>query len=121
MPSKRPSALFFTGEYDVTGQPLEYFATVPARDLDEQDIANLTDEQLAMIQTERGEGRPALYASSEPKNRPARPAPEPERPLHADDRGPVEPVGEEDAQPGRSEGKGGPPGGGRAPKGNDDK
>lgn len=41
----RASKLHFVGQRDQDGRPLEYFAFVPARDLDEAEIASLTDEQ----------------------------------------------------------------------------
>jgi hypothetical protein len=68
MPTDRPDRLFFAGEYDAQGRPLEFFAAVPARDLDEADIAALTDGQLADI-TGAPEGRRPLYQKTKPANR----------------------------------------------------
>lgn len=62
----RAKSLYFTGTYDANGQPLEYFAAVPARDLDDSDIVALTDEQYADI-TGAPEGRKPLYQPSKPR------------------------------------------------------
>lgn len=61
---KRPSKLKFSGRMGADGVPVEFFADVPARDLEEADIALLSDERLAEIQT-APEGRKPLYRAVE--------------------------------------------------------
>ncbi len=63
MPQERADKLFFTGEFDANGQPLTYFAAVPARDLDETDIAALTDDQYRDVTASK------LYQKSRPSGR----------------------------------------------------
>ena len=58
----RASKLHFVGQRDHDGRPLEYFAFVPARDLDEGDIASLTDEQYDAMTG----GASPLYAAAKP-------------------------------------------------------
>lgn len=58
----RAKALHFVGQRDHDGRPLEYFAFVPARDLDEAEIASLTDEQYDAITG----GASPLYAADRP-------------------------------------------------------
>lgn len=58
----RASKLHFVGQRDQDGRPLEYFAFVPARDLEEDEIASLTDDQYeAMIG-----GETPLYRADAP-------------------------------------------------------
>lgn len=61
---KRPSKLKFAGQKGADGMPVAFFADVPARDLEEADIALLSDERLAEIQT-APEGRKPLYKAVE--------------------------------------------------------
>ncbi len=65
MAQERADKLFFTGEFDANGQPLTYFAAVPARDLDESDIAALTDDQYRDVTASK------LYQKSKPSGREA--------------------------------------------------
>ncbi len=67
MANERAKALYFTGSYDANGQPLEYFAAVPARDLDESDIGGLRDETYQDI-TGAPTGRKPLYQKTRPSN-----------------------------------------------------
>lgn len=78
MGKERPARLYFVGERDPhTGQALEYFGEVPARDLEPEDMANLSDEQVARI-TSAPEGRRPLYQVTKPAGRDEKPkAPEP--------------------------------------------
>jgi hypothetical protein len=78
----RPSKLYFTGERDAAGNPTEFFGVVPetgeavpARDLDEGDLAQLSDRTIKVITGERAGGRPPLYQKSEPASRRADEAP----------------------------------------------
>lgn len=57
---KRAEKLYFKGKKGPDGQPLEYFAGVPARTLEEGDIARLGDEQYKEI-TGVGPGGKRLY------------------------------------------------------------
>lgn len=58
----RATSLKFVGQRDHDGRPLEYFAFVPARDLDGGDIASLTDEQYEAITG----GETPLYVAERP-------------------------------------------------------
>ena len=69
----RPTRLYFKGEYDSYGQPLEFFGGVPsqydpipARDLGPDDTAALTEAQWKVLDSPNGQ---RLYQRSEPKNR----------------------------------------------------
>lgn len=74
MPEK-PKRLFYTGGHDAEGRPLEWFAAgvrgegIPARDLDEADIAQLSDETIALITSARAGGAKPLYQVTEPRSR----------------------------------------------------
>lgn len=78
----RVKALKFVGEYDdFDGKPLRFFPGIPARDLDEFDIANLTDEQYATVTGEnplyvapqggKQSGKPDNDAKKEPTDKPS--------------------------------------------------
>jgi len=60
--ANRATRLHFVGPRDHDGRPLEFFAFVPARDLDEGEIASLTDEQYAAMT----EGDAPLYVEERP-------------------------------------------------------
>jgi hypothetical protein len=82
----RPTKLYFKGEYDATGQPLEWFGGVPseydpipARDLGPDDTALLTEAQWKVLESESGK---RLYQKTEP----AAHAPEASAPLSAEDK-----------------------------------
>lgn len=51
----------FTGERDGAGQPVEWFAGIPARDLTAADVAALSDAEYATVEASR------LYRAAEPK------------------------------------------------------
>jgi hypothetical protein len=42
----KPERLFYVGGHDVRGNPMRFFGDIPARDLDADDLAGLTDEQV---------------------------------------------------------------------------
>lgn len=59
--SARPKRLYWIGERDRDGLPLEYFGAmpgvrdpIPAMDLDEAEVAALTEEQWACIESPTG-------------------------------------------------------------------
>lgn len=60
--ASRPDKLKFHGEYGPDGQPLTFYADIPARDLTAEDIAFISDERLAEIQ-QAPEGGKALYVA----------------------------------------------------------
>ncbi len=60
---ERPKALFYVGQTNAEGRPTEYFPGVPARDLDEADIASLSDGQVAEAAAS------SLYQKSKPGSR----------------------------------------------------
>ncbi len=60
--ASRPDKLKFHGEYGPDGQPLTFYADIPARDLTAEDIAFISDERLAEIQ-QAPEGGKALYTA----------------------------------------------------------
>lgn len=60
--SERPKRLYYTGEG-------ERYAGVPASDLDEAQIARLSDEKLANIMKVPRGARRALYQVSKPSDR----------------------------------------------------
>jgi hypothetical protein len=69
----RPTKLYFKGEYDATGQPLEFFGgfpgeydPIPARDLGADDTAALTEAQWRVLDSDTGK---RLYQKSEPTKR----------------------------------------------------
>lgn len=69
----RPDKLYFKGEYDATGQPLEFFGgmpgeydPIPARDLGPDDTALLTEAQWKVLESENGR---RLYQKTEPAAR----------------------------------------------------
>jgi hypothetical protein len=69
----RPTKLYFKGQYDATGQPLEFFGgtpseydPIPARDLGPDDTAALTEAQWRVLESDTGK---RLYQKSEPTNR----------------------------------------------------
>ncbi len=68
--AKEPRAerLHFVGERDAAGQPLEYHAFVPARDLESEDIAGLTDEQYTTL-TSAPHGHKPLFQKTRPASR----------------------------------------------------
>ena len=66
----RPKRLWWIGERDAEGRPLEFFGAVPgvrepipATDLDEAATAALTEEQWACIESPAGK---RLYSASKP-------------------------------------------------------
>lgn len=59
--ARRPEKLRYTGDVDARGKPLRFFYGVPARNLDEKDIAKLTDEQVKDIMADPKNGSGALY------------------------------------------------------------
>lgn len=67
----RPNRLYFIGQYDADGRPLEYFGgmpgqydPIPARDLTPEDVAALTEAQWECIESPTGK---RLYQKTEPK------------------------------------------------------
>jgi hypothetical protein len=40
----------YTGAHDAAGRPLEFFSGIPARDLTEQDVAGLSDDDYALVE-----------------------------------------------------------------------
>lgn len=64
---KRPERLKFKGGTDASGQPVRFFAAVPARDLGALDIAALTDEQIKDITG----GDDPLYVDPDAERKPA--------------------------------------------------
>ncbi len=82
----RPKNLYFKGEYDSTGQPLEWFGgmpsiydPIPARDLGPDDTALLTEAQWKVLESENGK---RLYQKTEPAQHDDRAA----QPLSAEDK-----------------------------------
>jgi hypothetical protein len=68
----RPNRLYFKGQYDSYGAPLEFFGGVPgeydpipARDLGPEDTALLTEAQWRVLESENGK---RLYQKTEPVN-----------------------------------------------------
>jgi len=66
----RPTKLYFKGEYDALGQPLEFFGgmpgqydPIPARDLGPDDTALLTEAQWRVLESDNGK---RLYQKTEP-------------------------------------------------------
>jgi hypothetical protein len=51
MTRKHPWA--FTGQRDANGEPAEWHAGIPARDLAEADVAALSDEEYAVVEASR--------------------------------------------------------------------
>lgn len=75
----RPTRLYFKGQYDATGAPLEWFGgmpsiydPIPARDLGPDDTAALTEAQWKVLESENGR---RLYQRTEPKDRDDRATP----------------------------------------------
>jgi len=67
----RKSPWRFVGQKDAAGQPAEYIAGVPARDLTADDVAQLTDDNYAAVEAS------ALYQSAQ--------APKPTKPAEVTD------------------------------------
>jgi hypothetical protein len=59
----RAKRLKFTGRYDANGQPDRWFSGIPARDLDEREVKQLSDEDYATITG----GDSPLYVDAEPR------------------------------------------------------
>jgi|APGre2960657404_1045060.scaffolds.fasta_scaffold179164_2 hypothetical protein len=55
----RTSPWRFVGARDAQGQPAEWYVGIPARDLTADDVANLSEEQYAVVAAS------ALYASAQ--------------------------------------------------------
>lgn len=70
----RPKTLHYTGKI-ANGQPDRFFFGVPARDLDESDIAQLSDEQVRDIQKAPKDGSALYVAHAEKKLAPKKSAP----------------------------------------------
>jgi len=49
MTTKRTAPWRYTGDRDGDGKPLAFYTGVPARDLDPDDIAALTDDEYAQV------------------------------------------------------------------------
>lgn len=69
----KPKQLFWIGDRDADGRPLEFFGgmpgiydPIPARDLSEEETAALTEAQLACIDSPTGK---RLYRRTEPETR----------------------------------------------------
>lgn len=61
MPAERPKELFFIGPiHPVTGEPASWINGIPARDLDETDIAQLSDDDLKTVEAS------GLYQKTKP-------------------------------------------------------
>lgn len=60
----------FVGQRDASGQPLEYFHGIPARDLTADDVAALTDDQYATVEAS------ALYETAQAPKPSAKPVAE---------------------------------------------
>ena len=72
--SDRPKALYYAGDGS------EFFAGVPARDLDEADVAALTDDQLRDVTADNPRTGKPLYLTTKPTasdREPAKDAPPP--------------------------------------------
>lgn len=71
----KPKQLYWIGARDHNGQPLEFFGAVagvrepiPARDLEPDEVAALTEAQWECIESETGK---RLYSGSEPSRKPS--------------------------------------------------
>jgi hypothetical protein len=76
----KPERLFYVGGHDVRGNPMRFFGDIPARDLDADDLAGLTDEQVEraaasdLYQRTKPSGAKAADAPSRPRPKPTRDA-----------------------------------------------
>ncbi|MDQ3095119.1 MAG: hypothetical protein M3Q82_04035 [Actinomycetota bacterium] len=63
--------LYFAGQYDASGHPLEYYAAFPARDFDEAEVEALSAADYKMLTSERPSGEKPLYQKTKPSKREA--------------------------------------------------
>lgn len=61
--------LYFAGQYDASGHPLEYYAAFPARDFDEAEVEALSAADYKMLTSERPSGEKPLYQKTKPAHR----------------------------------------------------
>lgn len=61
--------LYFAGQYDASGQPMEYYAAFPARDFDEAEVEALSAADYKMLTSERPNGEKPLYQKTKPAHR----------------------------------------------------
>lgn len=73
-PMERPKRLYFTGHRDAMGVPIEWFGPVPgvrdgipAKDLDSDETAQLTEAQWEAIESPAGR---RLYSGEKPESAP---------------------------------------------------
>lgn len=79
----KPTALKFTGailerkddQGNVIGREADrYYQGIPARDLDESDIAQIEPKRLKEIMAEQADGSPPLYVDASPDKPASKPA-----------------------------------------------
>ncbi len=62
---------YYNGRRTPAGNPMETLQGVPARDLDEADVARLSDDQVDSLATKGADGN-QLYTKSKPASKPAK-------------------------------------------------
>lgn len=93
--AERAKHLKFVGGYTAYGMPRRYYADIPARDLDEHDIARLSDEQYARALA----GDRPVYQERKRTPHDEAPAQPQSVPVVPGDHNPAEPVAAADEKP----------------------